>query len=260
MMTKDGKTVDKFITDDNFEMIDDGQFLKIAFSPYVCVKRIFNNLNNPGRPKSFEDLYKLSPDVAFIKELVAQELHQEVLKMLTGDLEEKEMVACLTCLLYLIKGFYLCEIDGEVIANVIRVVQAKSIPQALATLAVLCQILFSKGFFFKLAKQQVKIINKETHKKTSNSFYLQIIDNISITTTLLDYLKIENHTSLQLNTLMLINAIAKVKWRERRMEIVDELNSTQFKEVIFNHVLHQSNKVHEHIAHELYVCQTYSLR
>lgn len=255
-MTKDGKTVDNFITDDNFDTIDDGQFLKISFSPYICIKRIFNNLSNPGRPKSFEDLYKLSSDPAFIKELVAQELHVEVLQMLTGDLDEKEMVACLTCLLYMIKEYYLTEIDGEVIGNVIKVVKVKSVQQALAALAVLCQILYFKGHFFKLAKQQV-----ETSYRLAIHLLVgfQIIDNIPITV-LLEYLKVENHTSLQVNTLMLINAMAKAMWRERRKEIVDELNSMQFKEVIFNHVLHRSNKVNEHIAHELYVCQTYSLR
>lgn len=74
------------------------------------------------------------------------------------------------------------------------------------------------------------------------------------------YLEVENHSSLQLNTLMLINAMTKAMWKEKRMEIVNELNSTKFKEVIFNYVLQHSNKVNEFIAHELYVCQTYGLR
>lgn len=155
MMTKDGKTIDNFVTDENFDSIADGQFLKICFSPYIYVKRIFNNLDNPGRPKCFEDLYKLSPDPAFIKELVRQEMHKVVLKMVKYDLEEKEMVACLMCLLYLIKGFYLSDIDGEVINNIISVIKSQSVEQALAALAVLCQILYFKGHFFKLAKQQV---------------------------------------------------------------------------------------------------------
>lgn len=155
MMTKDGKMIDNFVTEENFDSIEDGQSLKICFSPYIYVKRIFKNLDNPGRPKSFEDLYKLSPDPAFIKELVTQEMHKEVLKMLKYDLEEKEMVACLMCLLYLIKGFYLSDIDGEVINNIISVIKSQSVEQALAALAVLCQILYFKGHFFKLAKQQV---------------------------------------------------------------------------------------------------------
>lgn len=155
LMTKDGKTIDNFITDENFDCIEDGQFLKISFSPYICVKRIFKNLENAGRPKSFEDLYKLSSDPAFIKELVAQEMHKEILKMLMYDLEEKEMVACLKCLLFLIKGFYLTEIEGQVISNIISVVKSQTVEQALAALAVLCQILYFKGHFFKLAKQQV---------------------------------------------------------------------------------------------------------
>lgn len=154
-MTKDGKTLDNFITEDNFDTIEDGQFLKISFTPYICVKRIFNNLTNPGRPKSFEDLYRLSPDPAFIKELVAQNRHKEVMKMLACNMEEKEMVACLTCLLYLIKGFYLTEIDGEVINNIVNVIKSQNVQPALVALAVLCQILYFKGHFFKSAKQQV---------------------------------------------------------------------------------------------------------
>lgn len=70
----------------------------------------------------------------------------------------------------------------------------------------------------------------------------------------------EQHNLLQLNALMLINAMTKTMWRERKMQIIEILNSTEFKEVIFNHVLQHSNKVNEYIAHELYVCQTYSLR
>lgn len=155
MTTKEGKTIDNFITEDNFDLIENGQFLKITFSPYICVKRIFNNLNNHGRPKSFEDLYKFSPDPAFIKELVAQEMHKKVLEMLKYDLEEKEMIACSMCLLYLIKGFYLSDIEGEVINNIVNVVKSQSVEQALAALAVLCQVLYFKGHFFKLAKQQV---------------------------------------------------------------------------------------------------------
>lgn len=65
---------------------------------------------------------------------------------------------------------------------------------------------------------------------------------------------------LQLNTLMFINALTKSMWRERKLQIVDELNSSQHKEVIFNHVLQHSNKVNEDVAHELYVYQTYALR
>lgn len=156
LMTKDGKPVDNFITEENFDSIKDGQFLKVTFTPYICVKRIFKNLDNPGRPKSFDDLYRLSPDPAFIKELVEQDMHKEVLKLLVYDLEEKEMVACLMCLLYLIKGFYLTDIDGEVISNIINVVKSQSVDQALGALAVLCQILYFKGHFFKLAKQQVE--------------------------------------------------------------------------------------------------------
>lgn len=74
------------------------------------------------------------------------------------------------------------------------------------------------------------------------------------------YLKVENNKLLQLNTLMLINAMTKAMWRERKAQIVEELNAHYFKEVIFNHVLQHSNKVSDNIAHELYVCQTYSLR
>lgn len=240
MMTKDGKLIDSFITEDNFDNIEDGQSLKISFSPYICVKRIFNNLDNPGRPKSFEDLYKFSPDPAFIKELVAQEKQKEVLKMLAYDLEEKEMVACLMCLLYLIKGFYLTDIDGEVINNIINVVKAQSVEQALAALAVLCQILYFKGHFFRLAKRQ-------------------IVEGIPFSV-LHKYLAVETNSFLQLNTLMLINAMAKAMWRERRTEVIQELNSDLLKKLIFNHVLQNSKKVNEAIAHELYVCQTYSLR
>lgn len=154
-MTKEGKKCDNFITEETFDTIKDGQSLKISFSPYICVKRIFNNLSNPGRPKSFEDLYNLSPDPVFIKELVAQNMHKEVLKMLTDVLEEKAMVACLTCLLYLIKGVYVIDIEGEVISNIIAVIKSKSVQPALAALAVFCQVLYFKGHFFKLAKQQV---------------------------------------------------------------------------------------------------------
>lgn len=162
-MTKDGKKIDAFITEENFDSIEDGQFLKITFSPYIHVKRIFNNLDNPGRPKSFDDLYKLSPDPVFIRELVTQQMHEKVLEMLQYDLEEKEMVACLMCLLYLIKGFYLSDIDGEVISNIINVVKSQSVEQALAALAVLCQVLYFKGHFFKLAKQQVyKVTSKNS--------------------------------------------------------------------------------------------------
>lgn len=156
MVTKDGKVVDNFITEENFDCIDDGQFLKLTYSPYICVKRIFENFDNPARPKSFEDLYKFSSDPSFIKEVVEQKRHDDVLKMLAGDLEEKETVACLTCLLYLIKGVYLTEVDAEVLNNIINVVKSQSAEQATAALAVLCQILYFKGHFFKMAKQQVE--------------------------------------------------------------------------------------------------------
>lgn len=73
-------------------------------------------------------------------------------------------------------------------------------------------------------------------------------------------MKVEGNDALQLNTLMLINAMTKAMWRDRKTQIMKELNSMQFKEAIFDHVLHHSNKVNENIAHELYVCQTYSLR
>lgn len=69
MNSKDGKLVDHFITDDNFSDIQNGETLKITLSPSMYVDRIFNNLNNNGKAKSFDDLNKLSSDPGFIKEL-----------------------------------------------------------------------------------------------------------------------------------------------------------------------------------------------
>lgn len=69
MNTKDGKLVDHFITDDNFNKIENGETLKITLSPSMYVDRIFNNLNNNGRAKCFDDLNKLSTDPGFIKEM-----------------------------------------------------------------------------------------------------------------------------------------------------------------------------------------------
>lgn len=69
MITKDGKLVDQFVTNDNFNKIENGESLKITLSPAMYVDRIFNNLYNNGKAKSFDDLYKLSSDPGFLKEL-----------------------------------------------------------------------------------------------------------------------------------------------------------------------------------------------
>lgn len=69
MQRKDGISVDLFITEESFQNIEDGQFLKITYSPRIFVKHIFENISNQGRSKCFEDLYKLSTDPGFIKEL-----------------------------------------------------------------------------------------------------------------------------------------------------------------------------------------------
>lgn len=72
-------------------------------------------------------------------------------------------------------------------------------------------------------------------------------------------MKTESKT-LQLNALMLINAMTKATWRNHTKRTVQELNSSHFKEAVFNNVLQNSNKANDKIAHELYVWQTYSLR
>lgn len=69
MSTKDGRLIDNFITYENFDNIEDGQFLKLTLSVKTRVSEIFQHLHDDQKENSFNDLLKMSSDAGFIKEI-----------------------------------------------------------------------------------------------------------------------------------------------------------------------------------------------
>jgi hypothetical protein len=67
--TNDGKVLHIYITDDNIHEIKDGYFLQLAFSVSFYTKRIFDHVDGQYKERSFQDLYELSVDPEFIKEI-----------------------------------------------------------------------------------------------------------------------------------------------------------------------------------------------
>lgn len=77
---------------------------------------------------------------------------------------------------------------------------------------------------------------------------------------LIPFIWSEDNSILQLNTLMLINAIIKFLKGEKQVEMIKELGKNKNREYIFNHVINNKKTVSSTMAHELYVSQTYLLR
>lgn len=179
MSTKDGRPVDNFITYENFDDIEDGQFLKLTLSVKTRVSEIFEHLHDDQKENSFSDLFKMSSDPGFIKEIgnkknvrafeavivhcplfsVHQEKQETLLNLLLGDLQQEENAACLAILLNLFKLNYIKVLDVSVVSKIIQVTRRESSNmELLTTLAILCQILLAKSGRFKELKHLVRCL------------------------------------------------------------------------------------------------------
>ncbi|KAF2881598.1 hypothetical protein ILUMI_24573 [Ignelater luminosus] len=232
--------VDNYVTDDNFHQIKDGFTLKLVESVDSIIDRIFPKMIYE-REKTFRDLYSLSTDGGFIKGLVKKGRDKDVLRWLTDKyLSGKELSACLLTLLHLLKKQYIKEMDPAIVSNIIKCIKTNSPPtspsQLQYALAVLCQILYLRGH--ELNKQM-------------------IIQELSIKD-LIPFIWSEEHGGLQLNTMMLINAMVRCLKGDKKQQLIKELNRSKNREYIFNNII-KNTSVDNQMAHELYVYQTHLL-
>ncbi|XP_018322121.1 engulfment and cell motility protein 2-like isoform X2 [Agrilus planipennis] len=147
------------------------------------------------------------------------------------------MTACLAVLFTLLRGGYVKEISHGVVARIINFVKAAepTLADIQYGLIVLCQILYMKKRSFAIPKEMI---------------FLQLsIDDI------IPYVCSDALPNLQLNALMLINALTKYSKEDKRREIIKELNKTQNRDFIYNGLI-KGKKVAPDIAHQLYVYQT----
>lgn len=69
VQTNSGKLVDLYVTDENYDDIKDGYFLKIVYALSHQVNTIFLLLEKGDRKTCFENVAHLYLDQGFIKEL-----------------------------------------------------------------------------------------------------------------------------------------------------------------------------------------------
>lgn len=76
---------------------------------------------------------------------------------------------------------------------------------------------------------------------------------------LMNHIKKQNSSDLQYGSLLVINALIRCCKGEKRQQLIKEINIKTYREAIYQHIISPGN-VPKHIAHELYMYQTYLLR
>ncbi|KAF5298682.1 hypothetical protein FQR65_LT09662 [Abscondita terminalis] len=235
--TKGGTFESQYVTDENFKYIEDGFTIKLVPSLDSVINRIFNNIDH-NRLDNFKELLSMSTDPGFIKVLVLKNRDKDVLEWLSSsNLQGLELSTSLSIFLNLLKKQLIKDIPPVIVTNIIKCIKnslCATWHQIQYALVVLCQILYLKGH------ENIKqIIVSE----------LEIKDVISF---------IGTQTNLQLNSMMLINAMVKSVKGDKKSYFVKDLNRSKNRELIFLNII-KNMKNDYSIAHELYVYQTYVL-
>ncbi|KAK4880933.1 hypothetical protein RN001_004252 [Aquatica leii] len=226
-----------YVTDDNFQNIQNGFTLKLVESLDSVIDRIFNTIDQ-NRLQNFKELLTSSTDPGFVKLLVKKNRETDIFEWLTSDsIHGTELSACLLILLHILKKQLVKEVPSGIIKNIIKLIKNSlhtSANQTQYALAVLCQILYLRGHE----------VNKQTIVTE-----LEIKDIIS-------FIEIQGQVNLQLNTMMLINAMVKSVKGDKRNYLVKDLNRSRNRECIFTNII-KNMKKDSAMAHELYAYQTY---
>ncbi|KAK5649209.1 hypothetical protein RI129_000238 [Pyrocoelia pectoralis] len=228
-----------YVTEDNFQTIQNGCTLKLVESLDKLIDRTFENINH-NRQQSIQELYSLSTDPGFIKHLVEKNHDADIIQWLTNEnLCGKELSVSLLILLHLLKKQYIKELPSDIVRNIIKWVKSSSListNQIQYALAVLCQILYLRG-----------------HASNKQTIILELsVDDV------ISFISRQEFSQLQLNTMMLINAMVKNLKGEKRHYLIKDLNRSKNKEYIFTYIIKKS-RIDSGMAHELYAYQTYIL-
>jgi hypothetical protein len=243
--TNDGKVLHIYITDDNIHEIKDGYFLQLAFSVSFYTKRIFDHVDGQYKERSFQDLYQLSVDPEFIKEIVKTEKHIKLMDVFTNtELSVVEATACLICIVHLFQKHYLNEMSSQLLRKVISFIKHST--------------------HLELIKYALSVIHKVLCHRNPNFAQLkeEIITEISIEN-LTEHIKKVMAPEIQYGALLAINSLIRSCKGEKRQQLIKELNLRKHRENIYQHIIASGNvnnkKVDKILAHELYICQTFLL-
>ncbi|RZC38045.1 hypothetical protein BDFB_012498 [Asbolus verrucosus] len=210
----------------NFKTIKDGYFLQLVYSLTYYAKRIFDHIDDEYKVKSFEDLYDLSVDPEFIKEIVRTEKHLILIDHFTKkELAENEATACLIAIVHLFQKGYISEISPEFLEKIISICKNAT------------------------HDELVKYALSVTHKT---------IKKVSITD-LVPFIRKKTSQDLQYGALLVINAIVRCCKGEKRQQLIKEINLKQNRETISQYII-AANNVDKPMARELYIYQTFLLR
>ncbi|XP_001815393.2 engulfment and cell motility protein 1 isoform X2 [Tribolium castaneum] len=238
--TNDGKIIHSYLSEDNFETIKDGYFLKLVYSVNHYLKRIFDHITDDFKERSFIDLYELSVDAEFIKEMVKFEKHLVLLDVFTyAELSESEATACLIAIVHLFQRQCIDDISEKFLNKVVEISKnGKSSELVKYALSVLHKILSNRDDKFAKWKE-------ETIKR------VKIID-------LMNHIKKQDDSDLHYGSLLVMNALIRCCKGEKRQQLIKEINIKQYRETIYKHVITPGN-VTKNVARELYIYQTYLL-
>ncbi|KAL3276977.1 hypothetical protein HHI36_012339 [Cryptolaemus montrouzieri] len=243
VQTNNGKIVDVYVTEDNFDDIKDGYFLKIVYSVSHQVSTIFLVLEKGDRQTCFNNLAHLYSDEGFIKELVKQEKHHVLVNFFIKqpDLTNEETTACLLTIIHLFKKGYIesiCELFLNKLISILKEDAEVYGDQIKYTLSLLQKIMVSKNP--KMEEWKEVIIKKKPLQEIT------------------PYIRIEN-TNLQYLTILLINTFVRYSSGIRRLQFIKEMNFKQTKADIYNHIIERWPNLEGNMEYELYVYQTFLL-
>ncbi|XP_044756382.1 engulfment and cell motility protein 2-like [Coccinella septempunctata] len=243
VQTNNGKLVDLYLTDDNYDDIKDGYFLKIAYALSHQVNTIFLVLEKGDRKTCFENIAHLYLDKGFIKELVKQDKHLVLLNFFVHqyDLTNDEAVACLLTIIHLFKLGYIDTIDEVLLDKLMAILQLDAemyTDQIKYTISLLQKIMSSRNP--KMEDWKEVIIQRKPLQE------------------LTPYIRIHNQ-DLQYLTISLINSFVRYSTGIRRLHFIKEMNFKQTKADISNHIIEQWPNLDSNMEYELYVYQTYLL-
>ncbi|XP_045468623.1 engulfment and cell motility protein 2-like [Harmonia axyridis] len=243
VQTNNGKLVNLYITEENFDDIKDGYFLKIVYAIWHQVNTIFLLLEKNDRKTCFENISQLYMDSAFIKTLVKQEKHLVILNFFVRqpDLSNDEAVACLLTVIHLFKMGFIEEIDEPFLAKLIAILKLDA------------------EIYTDQIKYSISLLQKIMTSRNPNMVkWKEMIIKQKPLQELTPYIRIHNQ-DLQYLTISLINIFVRYSTDIRRLHFIKEMNYKQTKADIYEHIIGKWPNLDVNMEYELYVYQTFLL-
>ncbi|XP_022905919.1 engulfment and cell motility protein 1-like [Onthophagus taurus] len=244
---KPTKNIEEYYYIEDFSTVQNGDELKLVTSIPVKLSFIFRNYNI-----SFADLAKENSDKLFLKYLVQYQNQTYLLNYILEDevINKENLKVCYQTILQILKYGFLDELPMPIVEKMIDEVKNCKVDEMIldyklkrerphileCIMSILCQLMVIRECSVHI-KEEIALIP-----------ITQLISMCRL-----------RSMKFQLKPLKLLNSIVTVVKDEGKWKMLKEMDSAEFRNVLFEHLIQDLKKCNDAIGKEVYVYQCHIL-